>query len=329
MAGRILVIAAALLAIADAPLHAQQAPRVAKIGIFFATTEAAVAQLRLTDAFRQRLRELGYVEGRNFVLDIRYGEAGIDRLPELARQMVAQRPDVIVAVTDPSIAALKRETQTIPIVMAFSADPAGTGLVASLARPGGNVTGLSTIAPELSGKRLELLREVVPGLSRVALLWNPDVRGSLIAYKQTEEAARSLRLEVQSVELTRVEDLDRALSALTKGGAQALVVLSGNPVVVARRGAVTSFAQRHRLPSMYASRLDVDAGGLMSYGPSLRELFRRSAVYVDKILKGARPADLPVEQPATFELVINMKTAKALGLTLPQAVLQRADQLIE
>jgi ABC-type uncharacterized transport system substrate-binding protein len=234
-----------------------------------------------------------------------------------------------VAVTDPSIAALKRETQTIPIVMAFSADPAGTGLVASLARPGGNVTGLSTIAPELSGKRLELLREVVPGLSRVALLWNPDVRGSLIAYKQTEEAARSLRLEVQSVELTRVEDLDRALSALTKGGAQALVVLSGNPVVVARRGAVTSFAQRHRLPSMYASRLDVDAGGLMSYGPSLRELFRRSAVYVDKILKGARPADLPVEQPATFELVINMKTAKALGLTLPQAVLQRADQLIE
>jgi putative ABC transport system substrate-binding protein len=328
--GFIVRLAIALLAVgvAGPPVGAQQVSRIAKIGMLFATTRAAVAQAQLMDEFRQGLRDHGHVEGKDFVLEIRYAEAGVERLPELARELVGLKPDVIVAVTDPSIVVVKRETQTIPIVMAFSADPAGTGLVASLARPGGNVTGLSTIAPELSGKRVELLREVVPGLSRVALLWNPDVRGSVLDYKEAEAAARSLHLELQSVELSRVEDLDRALSAVMKGRAQALIVVS-NPMVVARRGAVASFAQRNRPPSMSGSRLDVEAGGLMSYGPNFRDMFRRAAAYVDKILKGAKPGDLPVEQPIRFELVINLKTARALGLTIPQSLLGRADQVIQ
>jgi len=237
--------------------------------------------------------------------------------------------DVIVTATDVAIAAVKRETRTIPIVMRNSTDPVGTGFVASLARPGGNVTGLSNISSELSGKRLELLREVVPGLSRVALLWNPDVRGAVLDYKETEGAARSLRLELQSVEVPRAEDLDRAFSAVTNQRAQALVLPAANPVGFANRGQIASFAQRNRLPSIYAEKEYVDAGGLMSYGPSNPDMSRRTAMYVDKILKGAKPADLPVEQPTKFELVINLKTAKALGLTLPPSLVRRADEVIE
>jgi putative ABC transport system substrate-binding protein len=242
---------------------------------------------------------------------------------------VGLKVDVIVAATDPGIAAVKRETQTIPIVMAASSDPVGTGFVASLARPGGNVTGLSNISPELSGKRLELLREVVPGLSRVAFLWNPDVRGALFDYKETEVAARSLRLQLQSVEVSRAEDFGRAFSAITKERAQALITPAGNPVGFANRGQIASFAQKNQLPSMYAQREYVDAGGLMSYGSNSAERWRRAATYVDKILKGAKPADLPVEQPTKFELVINLKTAKALGITIPNSVLVRADKVIE
>ena len=201
--------------------------------------------------------------------------------------------------------------------------------MASLARPGGNITGLSTISPELSGKRLELLKEVVPGLSRVAFLWNPDVRGDVLDYKETEGAARSLGLQLQSVEVVRAEDLDRAFSAVTKGRAQALIVPGPNPVGFANRGQIASFAQRNRLPSMYAQRDYVDAGGLMSYGPSLADLYRRAATYVDKILKGAKPADLPVEQPRKFEFVINLKAAKQIGLTIPPNVLARADTVIK
>jgi len=266
---------------------------------------------------------------RSSVLELRYGEAKPERLPLLARELVALKPDVIVATSDLAIAAVRRETQTIPIVMAFSSDPAGAGFVASLARPGGSVTGLSTLSPEINGKRLGLPREVVPGLSRVALLWNPDSRGNLLDYKETEVAARSLHLELQSVELSRVEDLDRAFSAVTKGRAQALIVPVGNPITVARRDQVASFARRSRLPSIYGAKEYVDDGGLMSYGPNAADLFRRAAIYVDKILKGAKPADLPVEQPTKFELVINLKTAKALGLTVPPSVLGRADHVIE
>ncbi len=212
--------------------------------------------------------------------------------------------------------------------MAISNDPVGTGLVASFARPGGNVTGLSIISPELSGKRLELLREVVPGLSRVAFLWNPDVRGGVLDYKETEGAAGSLRLQVQSVEVVRAEDLDRALSAVTKGRAQALTVPPLNPVAFGNRDQITSFALKNKLPSMYAQREYVDGGGLMSYGPSTPDMHRRAATYVNKILKGTKPADLPVEQPRKFELVINLKTAKEIGLTIPPNLLAKADKVI-
>jgi putative ABC transport system substrate-binding protein len=323
------VIAVLLLAVAAAGprVDAQQAPKIAKIGYLAPATPATAAQN--VEAFRQRLRELGYVEGKTFVLELRYSEARGERLPELARELVGLKMDVIVAVTDRAIAAVKRETQTIPIVMINSSDPVGTGFVASLGRPGGNVTGLSNISAELSGKRLELLREAVPGLSRVAFLWNPDVRGNVLDYKETEGAARSLRVELQSVEVSHAEDLDRAFSAVTNQGAQALLLPAGNPVAFANRGPIASYAQRNRLPSMYAAREFVDAGGLMSYGPSGPDSRRRAAIYVDKILKGAKPAELPVEQPAKFELVINLKTAKALGLTIPQSLLRRADQVIQ
>jgi len=214
-------------------------------------------------------------------------------------------------------------------VMALSTDPVGTGFVASLARPGGNVTGLSNITAELSGKRLELLKEAVPGLARVAFLWNPDVRGAVLDYKETEERARSLRLELRSLEVYTAEDLDRAFVTLTGDHVQAFVVAAANVVMFARRSAIAQFAQSNRLASMYAAREYVDAGGLISYGANVSDMFRRAATYVDKILKGARPADLPVEQPTKFELVINLKTAKAIGLTIPQPLLLRADEVIQ
>jgi len=329
MSSRALLIAALLHAVVatGCPVDAQQAPKIARIGYLDPVTPAASAHN--VEALRQGLRELGYVEGKTFVLESRYGEARAERLPELARQLVGLKVDVIVTVTDVATAAVKRETQTVPIVMVNSSDPVGTGFVASLARPGGNVTGLSNISAELSGKRLELLREVAPGIARVAFLWNPDVRGNVLDYKEMEGAARSQRLELQSVEVVRAEDLDRAFSAVTNRRAQALVLPAGNPVGFENRGQIASFAQRNRLPSMYAIKEYVDAGGLMSYGPSNPDMRRRAAIYVDKILKGAKPADLPVEQPTKFELVINLKTAKALGLTIPQSLLRRADQVIQ
>jgi putative tryptophan/tyrosine transport system substrate-binding protein len=307
--------------------EAQQAAKIARIGYLSPSTPTLAA--RLFEEFRQGLRELGYVEGKTLVLEVRYGEARIERLPALARELVGLKVDVIVAGTDAAIAAVKRETQTIPIVMTTSNDPVGTGFVASLARPGGNITGLSAISPELSGKRLGLLRDAVPGLSRVAFLWNPDVRGNVLDYKETEGAARSQRLELQSIEVSRAEDLDRAFSAITNQRAQALVLPAGNPVAFANRGQIASFAQRNRLPSIYGQREFVDAGGLMAYGPIASDMYRRAAIYVDKILKGAKPADLPIEQPTKFELVINLKTAKALGLTVPQSLLLRAEQVIQ
>ena len=311
----------------DAAAEAQQAPKIAKIGYLDPATPATAAHN--VDALRQGARELGYVERKTFVLEVRYGEARSERLPELARELVGLKLDVIVAATDGAIAAVKRETQTIPIVMVGSSDPVGSGFVRSLARPGGNVTGLTNISAELSGKRLELLREVVPGLSRVAFLWNPDVRGNVLDYKEMEGAARSQRLQLQSLEVVRAEDLERAFSAVTNQRAQALILPAGNPVGFANRGQIASFAQKNRLPSMYPVKEFVDAGGLMSYGPSNPAMRRRAATYVDKILKGAKPADLPVEQPTTFELVINLRTAKALALTIPQSVLLRADQIID
>jgi putative ABC transport system substrate-binding protein len=279
-------------------------------------------------AFRQALRELGYVEGKTFVLEVRYGEGRFERLPELARELVGLKVDVIVTSTDGAIAAVKRKTRTIPIVMLTSTIRSGPGWWRASRAPAETSQGSATSRRSSVGKRLELLREAVPGLFRVAFLWNPDVRGNVLDYKETENAARSLRLELQSVEVSSAEDLDRAFSVVTNQRAQA-IVLPANPVGFTNRRQIASFAQRNRLPSMYATKEYVEAGGLMSYGPSLPDLFRRAAIYVDKILKGAKPADLPVEQPTKFELVINLKTAKALGLTIPQSLLRRADQVIQ
>ena len=326
---RALVVAFGLLSIAAlwGPIEAQQLPKVPRVGYLSGGTEAGVAVL--VAALKQGMRELGHVEGKTYVLEARYGEGKPERLSDLARELVARNVDVIVASTDQPITAVKRETRTIPIVMTSSTDPVGTGLVASLARPGGNITGLTNISADLSGKRLELLREVVPGLSRVALLWDPDARGTVLDFKESEAAAASLHLELQSVELSRAVDLDPAFSTVTSQHAQAMMVLPGNPATFSKRAEIAAFAQRNRLPSMYGLKEYVDAGGLMSYGPSQSGNYRRAATYVDKILKGAKPADLPVEQPSTFELVVNLKTANALGLTLPRSLLQRADQLIQ
>ena len=309
------------------PAGAQQAKKMARIG-YLAPATPAVAAPNI-EAFRQGLRELGNVEGKTFVLELRYGEARAERISELARELVGLKVDVIVTATDIAIAAVKRESRTIPIVMANSSDPVGTGFVASLARPGGNVTGLSNMSPDLGGKRLELLTEVVPGLSRVAFLWIPDVRGNLLDYKETEGAASSLGVQLQSVEVVRAEDLDRAFSAVTKGRAQALIMPVASAVGFTNRGQIANFAERNRLPSVYGTREYVDSGGLMSYGPSLPDMHRRAATYVDKVLKRTKPADLPVEQPRKFELVINLKTAKRIGLTIPPNVLARADKVIK
>ena len=328
MSSRALFIAAFLHAVvATGPLvAAQQAAKIPSIGYLSVSTPAVAAPN--VEAFRRGLRELGYVEGTTLALVFRYGEARSERLPELARELRGLEVDVIVTANDVATAAVKRESHTIPIVMANSIDPVGTGFVASLARPGGNITGLSNISSELSGKRLELLREAVPRLSRVAFLWNPDVRGAVLDYKETEAAARSQHLELQSIEVSRTGDLDRAFSAITNQRAQAFI-LPPNPVAITNQGPIASFARKNRLPSMYAQKEYVHAGGLISYGPSTAEMNHHAAIYVDKILKGAKPADLPVEQPTKFELVINLQTAKALGLTIPQSLIQRADQVIQ
>ena len=306
---------------------AQQAAKVARIGILFASTPPATSHF--LDALRQGLREQGYVEGQDIILERRYGRIGAEPLSDVAAELVRSKVDVIVAATDPATAAAREQTRTIPIVMANGTDPVGTGFVASLAHPGGNITGLSALSPELGGKRLGMLRDIVPGLARVAFLWNPDVRGALLDYRETAAAARTLRVQLESFEVRRADDVDRALSVVISQRAQALIVQTPNPVLFANRSQVASFAQRHRLPSVYGQREFVDAGGLVSYGTNTADLWHRAATYVDKILKGAKPGDLPVEQPTTFELVVNLKTAKALGLTIPPSLLVRADQLIE
>jgi putative tryptophan/tyrosine transport system substrate-binding protein len=282
---RVLAAAVCLLTIVaiGTRLEAQPLSQVPKIGLLSGSTSSGIAVL--VEAFRRGMRVLGHVEGKTFVLEARYAEGKPERLPELARELVAQKVDVIVASTDEPIAAVRRATRTIPIVMMNSTDPVGTGLVASLARPGGNVTGLSNISPDLSGKRLALFKEVVPGLSRVALIWNPDARGNILDYKESEAAASSLHLKLEPIEVSSASDLDRALSTVATEHAQAMMVLPGNPVAFARRAEIASFAQKNRLPSMYGLGEYVDAGGLLSYGPNTLDIYRRAATYVDKILK--------------------------------------------
>jgi putative tryptophan/tyrosine transport system substrate-binding protein len=313
-----------------APLaaEAQEAIKVARIG-FLAGNLAALPNLR--EAFLQGLRDLGYVEGRNVVIEYRDAKGKLERLPALAAELVALKVDVILAASTPQTLAAKQATRTLPIVFAAADDAVGSGLVTSLARPGGNVTGLSFLAPELVGKRLELLKQAVPGVTQVAVLWQPGGLGERTEKDQLKEAdvaARALGVRVQFVEARGPADIDRAFSDMTKARAGALTVLTGAMFFGERRRLV-DLAAKNRLPAVYPWREAVGAGGFMSYGADLADLFRRAATYVDRILKGAKPGDLPVEQATKFDLVINLKTATALGLTIPPSLLQRADQVIE
>jgi putative ABC transport system substrate-binding protein len=309
--------------------EAQQAAKVARIGWLALNLAAAP---HVPEAFRQGLSDLGYVEGRNVVIEYRDAEGKPERLPALAAELVALKVDVILAAGTPQALAAKHATQTIPIVFATaSSDPVTSGLVTSLARPGGNVTGLSGLGPELVGKCLELLTQAVPAGSRVAALWQPgavDERTEKEMLKGAEVAGRALGVRLQFVEARGPDDFDRAFSDMTRARASALTILPSAMFFNERRR-LTDLAAKNRLPAVYQWREFVDAGGLMSYGPNGPDLFRRAATYVDKILKGARPADLPVEQPTKFDLLINLKTAKALGLTIPQSVLGRADHIVE
>jgi len=314
----------------SAPLavDAQQPGKVWRIGSLGMGHIPVPVSNPIWDAFLQQLRELGYVEGQNIVIEYRSAEGRAERLPDLAAELVNLKVDVIVAGGTPPPLAAKHATRTIPIVMAAAGDPVGSGLVASLARPGGNVTGLSTFTPELAGKRLQLLKEVVPGVSRVAVLWNAANPYAALVTRETEAAARKLGVQVQSLEVRGPDDFEHALPAAIRGRAGALIVVD-DPLTFLYRMRIADFAARNRLPAMYGFREYAEAGGLMAFGANLADLYRRAATYVDKILKGAKPADLPVEQPTKFELVINMKIANALGLTIPQSVLVRADEIIQ
>jgi putative ABC transport system substrate-binding protein len=308
--------------------EAQQAAKVPRIG-FLETNRAASPHT--PEAFRQGLRDLGYFEGRNVVIEYRDAEGKPERFPALAAELVALKVDVIVASSQLSALAAKQATRTLPIVFAAAGNPVTSGLVTSLARPGGNVTGSSLLAPELVGKCLELLTQAVPGVSRVAFLWHPDVLGERAdkdILKEADVAARALGVQLQFVEARGPADFDRAFADMTRAHAGALTVLT-SPMFFSERRRLVDLAAKHRLPAVYQWREGVDAGGLMAYGPNVTDLFRRAATYVDKILKGAKPADLPVQQPTKFELVINLKTAKALGLTIPPSVLARADHIVE
>jgi putative ABC transport system substrate-binding protein len=312
---------ALLFSLLAAPLaaDAQPAGKVPRIGV-------VIGGIPLL-GFVEGLRDLGYVDGRNIVIEYRAFEGRAERFPEIIAEFVRLKVDVIISSSTPAVKAAKEATSTIPIVMAGLNDPVGAGLVASLSRPGGNVTGLTNIITELSAKRLELLKETVPGVARVAVLWNSNHPGQPLAFKQTQVAAQALGVTALSVEVRRREDFESAFRRLAKERPGALLVLP-DPVTMFHRKLITDFDAKNRLPAMYAAREWADAGGLMSYGTNFAEVFRRAATYVDKILKGAKPADLPVEQPTKFELAINLKTAKVLGLTIPPSVLARADRVI-
>ena len=327
--GLVAILALSLLA-APLAIEAQQAAKIARIG--YLVNNLAGGPPGLQEAFRQGLRDLGYVEGRNVVIEYRSAEGKFERLPALAAELVALNVDVLVA-GGGTLAALaaKHATSTLPIVFTAVGDPVTSGLVTSLARPGGNVTGLSLLFPELVGKCLEHLKQAVPGVSRVAVLLQPGAvpeRTDTDLRKEAEVAARALGVRLHFVEARRPPDINRAFSDMTRARAGALTVLS-TPMFASERRRLVDLAAKNRLPTVFSFRDYVDAGGLMSYGPNLSDLSRRAATYVDRILKGAKPADLPVEQPTKFELVINMKTAKALGLTIPPSVLGRADHIIE
>ena len=307
------------------PSEAQQPTKVPRIGFLAGVSPSAISA-RL-ESFRHGLRELGYVEGKNIVVEDRYAQGKLDRLRELASELVRLKVDVIVSAGPQATRAAKEATSTIPIVMAQDFDPVGTGFVASLARPGGNITGLSTLSPEISGKQLELLKETVPKLSRVAVLGNSTSPGNAQALREMELAGGAFGVKLQYLDVLSPNDIETAFRAASKGRADAVLVLP-SPVLTSQRTQIVDLAVKSRLPAIYYIREFVEAGGLMSYGVSLNDLDRRAATYVDKILKGAKPADLPIEQPTKFEFVVNLKAAKQIGVTIPPNVLARADKVI-
>ncbi len=306
--------------------EAQQPKKVPLVGFLSSVSPSSISAR--TEAFRKGLREFGYVEGKNIVIEWRYAEGNADRLRELAAELVRLKVDVIVTGGPAVNRSAKEATLTIPIVLGFDNDPVGNGFVASLARPGGNITGLSTLSPEIIGKQMELLKEIIPMISRVAVFGNSIQPGNPQALRETELAAGALGAQLQYLDIRTPKDIETAFREANKGRADAVIVL-GNVVVTSHPKQFVEVAGKSRLAAIYWSPEFVEAGGLMAYSVSITDLFRRAATYVDKILKGTKPADLPVEQPTKFELVINIKTAKALRLTIPQSVVIRADRLIQ
>jgi putative ABC transport system substrate-binding protein len=321
----ILTISALLLALSF-PAQAQQPTKIPRIGIL-TTFSPSVVAARI-EGFRQGLRELGYVEGKNLVIEWRSADGNNDRMPALASELVGLKVDVLVSPGPSVTRAFKEATSTIPIVMAQDTDPVGSGFVASLARPGGNITGLATLAPEMSGKQLELLKEIVPKLSRVAVIGNSTIPGDAQALRETVLAAGAYEIYLRYLDVTDPKDIEATFRAAAKGRADGLLVL-GNPYLNAQRKQVVEFFIDPPPTEIYTRPEYIDAGGLMYYGTSYPDLFRRAATYVDKILKGAKPGDLPIEQPKKFELIINLKAAKQIGVTVPQSLLYRADKVIK
>jgi putative ABC transport system substrate-binding protein len=320
-----LTLCALLLALCSSAT-AQQPPKVQRIG--YLTANSSSVELPRVDAFRQGLRALGHIEGQNIVIEYRFTDGKFERLPDLAAELVRLKVDVLVANTTNAALAAKNATRTIPIFFIGVSDPVAAGLVDSFARPGGNITGLTNIAPVLSGKRLELLKETVPKLTRVAVLWDPYNPGSVPQWNESQLAARELGLQLHSMEVSSANKYESAFKEATKAGSTALAVTL-NPLANSNQKRVVDLAAKSRLPAIYARGQFVDNGGLMSYAPSFTADGRDAARLVDKILKGTQPADLPVEQPTKFELLINLKTAKALGLTIPPLVLMRAEKVIK
>ena len=320
----IVVLTVGLALISASLAQAQQQAKVSKIGVLGPGVSSALSSSRAV--FSKALRELGYVEGNNIAIEYRYGDNKLERLPALADELVHLKVDVIIANATSGAIAAKTATKTIPIIFLGVSDPVGAGLIDSLARPGGNITGFTNIAAVLAGKRLELLKETVPKLSRVAVVWNPRDPGSTLNWKESQLPARELGLQLHSVEVGSVGEYESSFKEAVKARSGALAV---SPLASFDLNRIVDLAAKNRLPAIYATRNIVDRGGLMFYGPEETEIVRRVAVFVDKILKGAKPADIPVEQPMKFEFVINLKTAKQIGLTIPPNVLARADRVIK
>jgi putative ABC transport system substrate-binding protein len=320
------VVLAVSLALAPLAVEPQQRGTVPRIGIISALTREA--QLPLADAFHEGLHNLGYVEGRNIAIEWQYTDGRAERFAEVAAELVRLKVDVIVAANNPAVAAALAATKVTPIVMVLGLDPVGLGFIASLARPGGTVTGFSSYLPELIGKRLQFLREVAPNASRVAVLWDPNLTGMQKLLSESQVVAQALGVQLQLFEVRTPNEFDGAFAGMTRHGARAVLSL-GSSMHHVQRARIAELALKNRLPSVCNLREFADAGCLMSYAPSFSDLWRSSAVYVDRILKGAKPSDLPVQQPTKFEFVINLKTAKALGITIPQSLLLRADELIQ